>query len=259
MPYQAILFDLDDTLIDFTYSQRMGLKNIYKKFYSAIQYAVFEQSYKEINTLLWNQVGAKENTLMPSEVRLLRFVQLNQKLSCTVSAEEVANEYDSNLCIHAHWIPNVKTAIEFLHQKGHILGIITNGFVEVQGKKQRRLQLNDWFDCYIVSDDVGVAKPNIEIFNIAVQEITNRRKHSIEKHSILMVGDSIINDGYGARDFGIDYCFVNPQALNNVSSEIPIKYTISSVAHLPACIGYETEYINFLNSYECEGVSNHIE
>ncbi|HHT0591804.1 TPA: HAD family hydrolase [Legionella anisa] len=252
MPYQVILFDLDDTLIDFTYSQQMGLKNVYKKFYSTIEYAVFEQVYKEINTHLWSQVGSKENTLTPSDVRLLRFVQLNQQLSCTASVEELANEYDSNLCIHAHWISNVKTAIEFLHQKGHILGIITNGLVEVQGKKQHRLQLNDWFDCYIVSDDVGVAKPNIEIFNIAMQEISNKRKQSIEKHSMLMVGDSIINDGYGARDFGIDYCFVNTHALSNISSETPIKYTISSVAHLPACIGYETEYINFLKSHQRE-------
>ncbi|KTD73300.1 HAD family hydrolase [Legionella tucsonensis] len=254
MPYQVILFDLDDTLIDFAYSQRMGLKNIYEKFYATIEYTVFEQVYKKINTRLWNQVGVRENTLMPSEVRLLRFIQLNQKISCAASAEEVANEYDSSLCIHAHWLPNVKTAIEFLHRKGHILGIITNGFVEVQGRKQRQLQLNDWFDCYIVSDDVGIAKPNIEIFNIALQEITKRRKQSIEKDSMLMVGDSIISDGYGARDFGIDYCFVNTQSLNSESSETPIKYTISSVAHLPACIGYEAEYINFLKSYEREEV-----
>ncbi len=249
MPYQVILFDLDDTLIDFAYSQQIGLKNIYEKFYSTVEYSLFEHLYKEINTHLWNRVGAKDKALMSSDVRLLRFVQLNQELSCTTSAEEVADEYDLHLCAHAHWIPNVKIAIEFLHQKGHILGIITNGFVEAQEKKQQRLQLDNWFDCCIVSDEVGVAKPNIEIFNIAVQEITNKHKQTIEKRSMLMVGDSIISDGCGARNFGIDYCFINNRSLDSVSSEAPIKYSISSVAHLPTCIGYETEYAHFLKSY----------
>ncbi|CAM3025152.1 haloacid dehalogenase [Legionella steigerwaltii] len=255
MPYQVILFDLDDTLIDFAYSQRIGLKNIYDKYYSSVEYSTFEHLYKEINTHLWNQVGAKTNALKPSEVRVLRFMQLNQKIHSSASAEEVAEEYDISLCEHAHWIPHVKTAVEFLHQKGHILGIITNGFVEVQGQKQKRLQLKHWFDCYIVSDEVGVAKPNVEIFNIALQKITNKYKQSISKHSILMVGDSIINDGYGARDFGIDYCFINNQSVDNMHLETPIKYNIRSVAHLPACIGYETEYLQFLKSYMAEEVS----
>ena len=252
MPYQVILFDLDDTLIDFAHSQRMGLRNIYEKYYSSIEFSVFERLYKEINTHLWNQVGAKTHALRPSEVRLLRFIQLNQKLYSSASAQEVAEEYDVNLCLHAHWIPNVKTAIEFLHQKGHILGIITNGFVEVQGKKQKRLELNHWFDCYIVSDEVGVAKPNVEIFNIALLEITNKRKQSISKDSILMVGDSMSNDGYGARDFGIDYCIITAQELDIASQEAPIKYNIRSVAHLPACIGYEIEYMRFLELHKSE-------
>ncbi|WP_454780741.1 HAD family hydrolase [Legionella sp. WA2022007384] len=249
MPYQVILFDLDDTLIDFAYSQRMGLIDIYKQFYSTVEYTLFERLYKEINACLWSQVGTKEHALMPSDVRLLRFVQLNQKLSCSTPVEVIADAYDINLYVHAHWLPNVRTAIEFLHQKGHILGIITNGFVEVQGEKKQRLQLSNWFDCYIVSDEVGVAKPNIEIFNIALQEIMSKRKQVIEKDSMLMVGDSIISDGYGAKNFGIDYCFINNRTFDNDSSETPIKYAISSVAHLPASIGYEAEYMHFLKSH----------
>lgn len=134
MPYQVILFDLDDTLIDFAYSQQMGLKSIYEKYYSFIDRSFFERLYIEINTRLWAQVGATTNALMPSEVRVLRFIRLNQMISSTSSAEEIAEEYDINICLHTRWLPKVKTAVEFLHKKGHILGIITNGFVKVQGK-----------------------------------------------------------------------------------------------------------------------------
>lgn len=256
MAYHIILFDLDDTLIDFAYSERMGLREIHKRFYKMVDYTAFERLYQEINTALWIKVGAKENPLKPSDIRTVRFTQLNQELSCNLSADEVANEYDVNLCIHAHWIPGVKNAIEFLHQKGHILGIITNGFVKVQGEKQRRLGLNNWFDCYIVSDEVGISKPNAEIFNRAVTAIADKRKQplqSFSKKSMLMVGDSIISDGYGAQNFGIDYCFINHKAASISSSAPPITHDIPSVAHLPMHLGYDEEYEHFLNQKQLIG------
>jgi 2-haloacid dehalogenase len=249
MSYRVILFDLDDTLIDFAYSERMGLRKVHEQFYKMVAYPVFERLYKEINTNLWQQVSAQENPLMPSDVRVLRFIQLNERLSCKASVADIANEYDRNLCIHAHWLPGVQAAIEFLYQKGHILGIITNGFINVQGEKQQRLRLNNWFDCYIVSDEVSVSKPNAEIFNIALSEIAHKRQqavHSFPKQSMLMVGDSIISDGYGAQNFGIDYCFINNKSLDLLPSSLPIAHNISSVAYLPASIGYEAEYKHFL-------------
>ncbi|VEH33058.1 HAD family hydrolase [Legionella sainthelensi] len=239
MSYQVILFDLDDTLIDFSYSERMGLISIYNQFYTSVEYAVFEQLYKEINTQLWHQVG---NSLSSSEVRLLRFAHLNQKISCPTPIEEIASEYEKNLCAHAYWLPYVKAAIEFLHQKGHFLGIITNGFKETQAQKHQQLELSNWFDCYIISSEIGVAKPDIKIFEIAIAEIVSKRQHCIEKHSMLMVGDSIVSDGHGAKNFGIDFCFINNHSLDILPSEPPIKYNINSVAHLPICMGYKAEY-----------------
>lgn len=250
MTYQVILFDLDDTLIDFSHSEQMGLKSIHNTFYSTVEYAIFEQLYKEVNTQLWNQIGAKENSLCSSEIRFLRFMHLNQKLSCSTPIEEIASEYEINLCDHAYWLPHVKEAIEFLHQKGHVLGIITNGFSETQERKQQQLELYKWFDCYIISGEIGIAKPNIEIFEIAKKEIIRKRQHPIEKHAMLMVGDSIISDGYGAKNFGIDFCFINGRSLEILPLETPIKYNIRSVADLPICMGYTTEYELFLSDYQ---------
>ncbi|ARB91274.1 HAD-IA family hydrolase [Legionella longbeachae] len=247
MSYQVILFDLDDTLIDFSHSERMGLISIYNQFYSSVEYSVFEHLYKEINTQLWQKVG---DSLSSSEVRLLRFTHLNQKLSCSTPIEEIAIEYEKNLCAHAYWLPHVKDAIEFLHQKGHFLGIITNGFTETQVQKHQQLELYNWFDSYVISSEIGVAKPNIKIFEIAIAEIICKRQYCIEKNSMLMVGDSIISDGHGAKNFGIDFCFINNHSLNVLPTELPIKYNINSVAHLPICMGYKAEYESFLETYK---------
>lgn len=241
MSYQIILFDLDDTLIDFAASETISLRTIYERFYHPIEYAVFEHVYKQINTALWQRVGHTQSPLMPSDVRFLRFQQLNEALECTVAAEVVAKEYDHLLGEHADWIADVKSAVEFLHRKGHILGIITNGLSDAQGKKRQRLGLHNWFDCFVVSDEVGIAKPNKEIFTVALQEIANKRNqsvHSYNKQSILMVGDSLLSDGCGASNFGIHYCHINTAA-TKIEPDPRITYHLNSVAQLPECIGYK--------------------
>lgn len=251
MPYEVILFDLDDTLIDFTAAEAIGLRKIYEQFYLATDYETFEVIFKEINALLWSRVGAKENGLMPSDVRFLRFKQLNERINCSATAHEVADNYEHHLGEYIDWLPDVKPAVEFLHKKGHILGIITNGFAESQSKKGQKLALHNWFDCFVISDDVGIAKPNKEIFGMAVEKIANKREqplHTYNKNSILMVGDSLISDGHGAMNFGISYCHISTNGQEIKSSEARITYHLSSVARLPACMGYEAEYELFLNS-----------
>lgn len=162
MSYQVILFDLDDTLIDFSYSERMGLISIYNQFYTSVEYAVFEHLYKEINTRLWHQVG---NSLSSSEVRLLRFAHLNQKISCPTPIEEIASEYEKSLrtCI---LVASCKSSYRVFTSKRSFLGIITNGFKETQAQKHQQLELSNWFDCYIISSEIGVAKPDIKILKL---------------------------------------------------------------------------------------------
>lgn len=252
MSYEVILFDLDDTLIDFAASEMTSLRKIYEQFYQAADYTVFERMFKEINNSLWNRVGAQEAPLMPRDVCFLRFKQLNEHVECAGTTQEVADTYDHHLGEHADWLPDVKKTIEFLHQKGHILGIITNGLSTSQGKKQQRLGLYNWFDCFVVSDEVGIAKPHKEIFAIALEEIASKRNqpvHTYNKNSILMVGDSMISDGHGAMNFGINYCHINSKASEIKPSAASITYHINSVAQLPACIGYEREYTHYLNSF----------
>ena len=245
MSYQVILFDLDDTLVDFSAAEVVSLRKIHDKFYQSVIYSIFEQAFKEINHNLWSRVGAKENSLLPKDVRFLRFKQLNEQLECSTSAHEVADAYEDYLGEHSEWIPNVKEAIQFLHKKGHILGIITNGLSDSQATKRQRLGLSNWFDCFIVSDEVGIAKPNKEIFALAIEEIAskhNKPVHEFNKNSILMVGDSIISDGHGAMNFGINYCHVHANSSVITQSEATITHHINSVAQLPAYIGYEAEY-----------------
>lgn len=239
--YDIILFDLDDTLLDFSGSEELSLKDIHQQFYSAVDLNTFENGYKDINTALWARVGSVHNPLKPGDVKLMRFEQLNSLLGCHVDPTKIAQVYEESLGENAHWYPGAKSVIDFLHQKGHVLGIVTNGLVSVQTRKYERHNLGNWFDCYIISDAVGYAKPQRGIFDCAIQEISLKRNQSLESSSMLMVGDTLSSDGHGAKQFGIDFCFINHKKVWNQDIELVIKHDIHSVTELPNILGYAEE------------------
>lgn len=53
-PYQTILFDIDDTLIDFKKSEAISLSKCYDHFYKkSVEFEDFLQDYNKINHALW--------------------------------------------------------------------------------------------------------------------------------------------------------------------------------------------------------------
>jgi 2-haloacid dehalogenase len=109
--YQTILFDLDDTLIDFQSSQKRSLKRLHAEFYSDLDYALFECAYTPINRGLWERVGSTENPVTPEAIKTQRFIQINAALNIDLDASLISNAYEEALGETAEWLPNVKSVI----------------------------------------------------------------------------------------------------------------------------------------------------
>lgn len=232
--YETILFDLDDTLIDFQGSQHKSLARLHAEFYSDIDYALFENTYKPINRALWDRVGSTDNPITPNDIKAIRFVEVHNVLKIERDAIAISEVYEHLLGETTEWLPQVKPAIEFLHKKGHLMGIVTNGLHKAQYRKYELLELQKWFHTFIVSETVGIAKPHKQIFDLALSEIMPAPK----PESILMVGDSLPHDGHGAKNAGIHFCFVQGQQLD-LTHDIPVKHSVTSVAELPFILGYK--------------------
>ena len=65
-------------------------------------------------------------------------------------------------------------------------------------------KLNPYFENVIISEDVGVNKPNPIIFEYALDKAKAQKAESI------MIGDSLEADIYGALNFGMEAIFFNP-------------------------------------------------
>ena len=96
---------------------------------------------------------------------------------------------------HERLYPNVKAALETLHTK-YKLGIIAN---QSTGLKERLFEygIGKYFDLIISSAEVGISKPNLEIFELALNEAKCIPSEAI------MVGDRIDNDIIPAQLIGM--------------------------------------------------------
>jgi putative hydrolase of the HAD superfamily len=84
------------------------------------------------------------------------------------------------------------------------VGIVTNNLLDEQRDKLAFCGLAPYVDELVVSDAVGVAKPDRGIFEIALQRL------GVEADDAVMVGDSWANDIAGALNAGIRAVWFNP-------------------------------------------------
>lgn len=228
MAYKTLLFDLDNTLLDFSTSESLSLDNIYNLYFKPhLDIDAFKNHYHLINKEIWSRVELGRFTT--HEVKTERFKLLGQQLQLIIKSEEIANTYEQGLVEFASWYPGVKETLLTLKNQYQI-GIITNGLAEVQQGKYQLLGLKDLCDCYVVSDIIGISKPNKKIFEQALNHFN--RAHT----DALMIGDSLTSDYQGAINANLDFCWINSQNEKLPNDWIPPKYVIESVTQLPLII-----------------------
>ena len=203
--YDAVLFDLDDTLIDFKRSEGISLRKCYAKyFHHLISWDAFQIHYTSINRALWNL--AEEGVIRTSSISDLRFQQLAD-LYRIPFIQEIVQFYEEQLILNSHWIEGAEELLVELKHLSIPVAFITNGFTHLQRDKQKKLGLSRFSQIMVVSDECGVAKPHPKIFQTALDLIKS------EPANTLMIGDSLTSDGQGAKNLKMPFCWYNPHRL----------------------------------------------
>jgi YjjG family noncanonical pyrimidine nucleotidase len=223
--YRAILFDLDETLLDFTTTENMALDQIYNLFFHAhVQREEVKTFYNKINRQLWHEVSLGIKT--PAQVKYERFSLLLAELKLAFDPKTIATHFEKYLGEQVLWFPGVEEAIAKLYPT-HTMGIVTNGITTVQENRYIRGAMSNWCRCCVISESVGFAKPDPRIFSLALQQIGTAPEQT------LMVGDSLESDFLGALNSHIDFCWINPKKLPLPAHLPKPALVLSSVAELP--------------------------
>lgn len=218
MQYQWILFDADETL--FHFDAFAGLQLMFSRHDYQFDTAEYDY-YQSINLPLWQQY--QQGDISAKQLQVNRFTPWADKLSTTASALNSAfMQAMADVCTP---LPGAAELIGAL--KGRVkMGIITNGFTELQQIRLERTGFADVFSPLVISEQVGVAKPHIDIFNHAFSLMG----HPPKQH-ILMVGDNPHADIKGGINAGIDTCWLNRHGAARPEGITP-HIEVSSLAQL---------------------------
>ncbi|MCM2531275.1 HAD family hydrolase [Neobacillus pocheonensis] len=198
MDIKAIFFDLDDTLHDHQKPFSDAIGEMFKNSYRDIAIDSVYKKFRECSDILWRNYSNRELTL--EELRIQRITLALKSFGINLSNEQASqfqNQYQfclSNLELFAQ-VPEI---LEVLNHNGYVLGIITNGPIDHQFNKIKTLGLIKYIrrELIFISDEVGVAKPNPEIFNYVAKKV------NFAPEELLYIGDTWTNDIVGAYEAG---------------------------------------------------------
>ncbi len=76
------------------------------------------------------------------------------------------------------------------------------------------MELDDYFDFQLYSDEIKMSKPSKEAFTIMINRIEEQRAGTIIPKEIMHVGDNPKADGWGAEQAGISSFLINSNQLS---------------------------------------------
>lgn len=223
MQYDWVLFDADQTLFEF-------------KGFEALQaaFATFGVNFTQedhakhhsISAPLW--AAYQNGEITAHDIKVRRFADWAKKLDTT--PEEINRRYMHGLVTQCPTLEKVRPLLEALFDAGVKMGIITNGFADLQAPRLAHENMTQFFEWVVVSEEVGVAKPDPKVYEAAWQKMG-----CPEKSRVLMVGDNIVADVQGAQNFGFDTAWLNPEKKPCELSQNP-TFTIEYLSDLIAPI-----------------------
>lgn len=196
-----IFFDLDDTLFDFSSASLISLKRlwdeipeIHRRFDTA---ETFIDEYHVHNKRMWELHESGQITadfLKPERFRLTIVPESNDEETVN-RMRSINDRYLWHLGESNAPMEGAKELLEELSKKC-LIGVLTNGFTEVQYRKLRSTGLDRYIQRMVISDEIGIQKPDVRIFRYA------ERATGASPTSTIMIGDNPDNDIQGALHAG---------------------------------------------------------
>ncbi|MBG9812244.1 HAD family hydrolase [Bacillus endophyticus] len=204
--YKTLLFDVDETLLDFKAAEKQALSLLFKEQGFPLTEDV-KVRYKEINDRLWQAYESGE--LARDEVVNTRFSLLLKEYGKEADGTRLQESYKSYLEQGHDLIDGAFSLIEKLSNY-YDLYVVTNGISSTQYKRLKDSKLYPFFKDIFVSEDTGFQKPMKEYFNYVFKRIQG---HNLAQ--TLIIGDSLSADIKGGLAAGIDTCWFNRDGKHN--------------------------------------------
>jgi putative hydrolase of the HAD superfamily len=193
----AVLFDLDETLLDRTSSLRAFLRDQYTTFSSRLGCVAFEV-WQDRFLALDARGHVHKSVVYPT--------LLAEFGGDPEAAQALFADYDLRCYRFARAFPGMAQTLTELRSEGFRLGIVTNGETEFQSRHIRALGLHELVDTILISQKEGLRKPDRALFVRAAVQL------GVDPAYCLFVGDNPVADILGAHRAGMQTAWLSPEA-----------------------------------------------
>ena len=218
MRYTTILFDADNTLLDFSGSEKQAHKKVSLKYGLDWNESLYK-TYSEINDKWWTLYEKKQFTR--EEIVINRYKEYLSLLNANeIDASIFNDEYRHFLAEGRDVIDGATQTLKEIKALGGKIYIVTNGTVQVQNSRLSGQEFMKYVDGVQISEDGGHPKPDVEFFT----NLSNKYNVKYNEQT-LIVGDSLSSDIKGGNNVNIDTCWFNPNG-KKANSSVKITYEI---------------------------------
>jgi HAD superfamily hydrolase (TIGR01549 family) len=230
MGTKVVFFDVDDTLYDHGYHIHQAISALREEYSFLQEYSVeylkglSHQFLEEVHErLLHGEISVEESR----EIRWQKFLDTVKEKN--MDAITLANFYSKSYYNAERAVPG---AIELLRslKQGYKIGVISNNLFAEQLSKMKRIGVSEHIDIFAISEEVGAAKPEPLIFEIAL------KRGGVNAEEAVLIGDSWNNDVLGAMNAGIRPIWFNrtdsislDDSIAEINSFIPIESVIDHI------------------------------
>ncbi|MFE9612509.1 HAD family hydrolase [Streptomyces sp. NPDC006012] len=236
MSIRAVVWDVDDTLFDYTSADRAGMhahlaaEGLLHRYDSAEQALVH---WREITDLQWARFGSGEVGFEE---------QRRDRVRMFLGAELTDDEAESWFLRYvrhyeAAWslFPDVLPVLDAL-AASHRHAVLSNSSLRVQDPKLRALGVRDRFEAVLCAAELGVSKPAGAAFLAACAAL------ELPPHEVAYVGDHPEIDGRGAAEAGLLSVWIDRVGEPAGDTAVAAARRISSLAELPPILRADTRF-----------------
>lgn len=223
---KTILFDLDDTLLDFQKAMRNALRKT-MLYFDVEPTEERIQMYRNINAVLYREY--EQGLISAEDKKIKRWQLLLEHLKRTNSAHEAAAFYETQLGIGHYFINGAEDVLRQLSEK-YRLYIASNGYTSIQMSRIVSADIAKYFSGIFISEAIGYEKPDTRFFEACFVSIQN-----FCRDETIMIGDSLTADIKGGKNAGIRTIWYNPKCIT--AADIMPDWQIQGLVELNSLLG----------------------
>ncbi len=194
LPIKGVIFDLDNTLLDFMKMKEVAVKSAIRGMIEAGLEADERESFKDIISI-YEEFGWENQKVFDVFLnKSIGYVD-NKFLAAGIVAYRRSRE--ANLLAY----PNVNRTLVNLTKLGIKLAVVSDAPSREAWMRIYYLNLYHFFDAVITFDDSGERKPSSKPFEMALKIL------NLEPQDSLMIGDWPERDVVGAKQIGMRTAF----------------------------------------------------